>query len=375
MSIHRGLLLTAVTLLSTAILVACGTPQDAVDIALTPGPAPSARPGANVWVCGSPDLVVGSADGGAAWQVRPRSTSVDPIGALLTAIAFGDRSHGWAVRRGIGNSRARVLATVDGGGSWTWQYPGVKAGRLFALAATDADHVWAAGRQDIKGFGVWGKGLMVATSDGGKTWTRQRLPAGLLPLAVAFADARHGWAVADEVDADAYPSRRSCVLSTSDGGAHWRISYSAASDVTLSGLAAVGPHHCWVVGYAGQQHSGLVVRTTDGGLHWSAQDPVPHQNLKAVSFPDARNGWAVGSGGTVLVTHDGGATWSPQHSGVGLGLGQVSFSDPLHGWALISGRALLGTIDGGKSWSVVRPAGTWNLLWGLTSFDSPAAGQ
>jgi photosystem II stability/assembly factor-like uncharacterized protein len=102
---------------------------------------------------------------------------------------------------------------------------------------------------------------------------------------------------------------------------------------------------------------------------------VPRQSLKGVSFPNARDGWAVGGGGTVLVTHDGGATWAPQSSGVRLPLRQVSFSDPQHGWALVAARELLATGDGGKSWSVVRPEGSGDLMLGLTSFDSAAGGQ
>jgi len=374
MNFRRGLLLTTAVVLSTAILAACGTSRETADIPLTPGPPPPARPGVFVWVCGSPDLVIGSANGGATWQTRHRSPDVEMTAGLLMAIAFGNRSHGWAVARGTGSSQARVLATNDGGKTWGSIYPGVRAGWLRSVAATDADHVWAAGHQSLKSSGFLGKGLMLASADGGRTWTRQGLPAGLVPEAVAFADAHHGWAVVAGDDADASPPFRYAVLSTSDGGARWRISYSAAPGDTLSGLAAAGAHSCWAVGYAERQHAGLVVRTLDGGLHWSAQRPIPH-HLRGVSFPDAVNGWAVGDGGTVLVTHDGGATWAPQSSGVRVPLTHVSFSDPRHGWALVGGTALLDTLDGGTSWSVARPEGSGDLLLGITSFDSGAAGR
>ncbi len=172
---------------------------------------------------------------------------------------------------------------TDGGRTWTSQYPGVKGGWLVSVAATDARHVWAVGHQ---GSADLGKGLILASSDSGKTWRRQRLPTGLVPTAVAFADARHGWAVAVEDAADASPPFRYSVLSTSNGGAHWRISYSATAGDVLSSLAAAGPGRCWAVGYAAQQRAGLVVRSTDGGLHWSAQRPAARQGLKGVSFPN-----------------------------------------------------------------------------------------
>ena len=366
MSIGK-VLLGAFLVTCTAFLAACGASHGAAEITLTPGPPPPARLGAYVWVCGLPDLVIGSADGGHTWQVRHRDASSDLIEGLLWAIAFGDRDHGWAVARGSSRLQARVLTTSDGGRTWSSRYLGVKSGWLYSVAASDARHVWAAGHQSLKAYGFLGKGLMLASSDGGRTWRRQRLPAGLVPTDVAFADARHGWAIAELNDAAANPYRYS-VLSTSDGGARWRVRYTAASGETLNALAAVAADHCWAVGYASQQHAGLVVRTADGGLHWSAQRPVPHQDLEGVSFPDARDGWAVGSGGAVLVTHDGGATWAPQHSG-------VSFSDTQHGWALVGGRSLLITSDGGGSWSVLQPEGRGDLLLGITSFASGTAGQ
>jgi len=126
-----------------------------------------------------------------------------------------------------------------------------------------------------------------------------------------------------------------------------------------------------------EQHpqSGFVARTTDGGRRWSAQESVSRDLLSAVSFPDARHGWAVGSAGTVVTTSDGGATWSAQETGGDYGLTQVSFSDRRYGWALVGHLALLATVDGGTSWSVVRPAGTRDLLTGLTTVQSRSVGS
>jgi photosystem II stability/assembly factor-like uncharacterized protein len=333
--------------------------------ALTPGPTPPARPGAYVWVCGAPDVVIGSADGGASWKMRHRGTFNDPLEGDLWAIAFGDVDHGWAVRRGIGSPRATVLVTADAGVTWTNRYPGPKGGRLLSVAATDAQHVWAAGYQRLRGDGVQDRGLVLVSGDGGDTWTRQHLPAGLVPFSVAFGDARHGWMVAGDVDHSHY-----YVLSTEDAGAHWRVSYTAPDGVGFSELAAVGARRCWAVGRGGAMSTGFIASTTDGGRHWHPQAAVSRQPLQGVSFPDEQHGWAVGPDGTVLATSDGGATWSGQETGGDYGLAQVSFSDRQHGWALISHMALLCTLDGGQSWSVVRPADTRELLTGLATVRS-----
>jgi photosystem II stability/assembly factor-like uncharacterized protein len=56
---------------------------------------------------------------------------------------------------------------------------------------------------------------------------------------------------------------------------------------------------------------GRILYSTDAE-HWT-QAPVPvSADLVAVSFADARHGWAVGHEGTVLSTQDGGLTWRKQ---------------------------------------------------------------
>jgi photosystem II stability/assembly factor-like uncharacterized protein len=60
---------------------------------------------------------------------------------------------------------------------------------------------------------------------------------------------------------------------------------------------------------------GHIVYSDDEGKSWAqAQVPVS-SDLVAVSFPDDKNGWAVGHFGVVLHTADGGVTWQKQLDG------------------------------------------------------------
>ncbi len=364
----------AVGVVVLAVLVAVGLAGCSLDLGdsggdLVSGPTPPARAGAYVWVCGAPDLIIGSADGGATWQQRSRRPDGDIMTGDLWGIAFGDADHGWAVRRGVAHEKASLLASADAGRTWTEQSLAISNGRLLAVAATDARHVWAVGYQYVAGPDYPpGKGLVLASADGGATWARQQLPAGLVPYRAAFSDARHGWLIAEGAVNEYH------VLATADGGRQWRLSYSAPSGIRLSGIATAGPHRCWVVGYGEHPQTGFAARTTDGGRQWTPEASVTPKGLLAVSFPDARNGWAVGYDGTVTATTDGGATWNAQNAGGGYKLQQVSFSDLQHGWALIGHKALLATGDGGRTWSVVRPADTRDYLTGLTTVDSPPTG-
>jgi photosystem II stability/assembly factor-like uncharacterized protein len=365
-SILRGLLLAILALLTAVATIGCGVDLGDRQAGLDAGPRPPARPGAYVWVCGAPDTIVGSADGGATWEVRNRRPDGDIMAGDLWAVAFGDVDHGWAVRRGVTSPEATVLATADAGKSWSWQKPGTKGGRLLAVAAVDARHVWAVGYQRLGGSPDRDKGLVLASTDGGATWKRQRLPAGLTPYRVAFGDFRHGWLLVSRSD----HSGGDRILSTSDGGAHWRV--SCWPHVVLSGLAAVGSDACWAVGSDPHGRSGVAVSTTDGGRHWRSQAGISTEQLLGVSFADVTHGWAVGPAGTVVATDDGGQAWSAQDPEGGYNLRQVSFSDPLHGWTLIGHDALLCTVDGGESWSVVKPTDEREVFTGVTTVHAPS---
>ena len=69
---------------------------------------------------------------------------------------------------------------------------------------------------------------------------------------------------------------------------------------------------CWIVGV-----SGTILRTTDGGTHWTKLDSPVANDLTGVRATDATHAliWSVPDPQTGLIkiyqTSDGGATWSP----------------------------------------------------------------
>ena len=98
---------------------------------------------------------------------------------------------------------------------------------------------------------------------------------------------------------------------------------------------------------------GTVVRSTDGGQTWSQAASVPVSGLlTAVTFADAKNGWAVGHGGVILVTSDGGDNWAIQQMVEGKPvLLSVLFTDAEHGYAVGAYGTALATVDGGRNWT------------------------
>ncbi|MGH8786956.1 MAG: WD40/YVTN/BNR-like repeat-containing protein [Cupriavidus necator] len=98
---------------------------------------------------------------------------------------------------------------------------------------------------------------------------------------------------------------------------------------------------------------GVVLLSDDGGKHFRQATSVPTRALlTAVSFSDARNGWAVGHRGTVLHSADGGENWALQRQDLDIDqpLFSVLFRDPQHGVAVGLWALMLQTDDGGKTW-------------------------
>lgn len=88
------------------------------------------RAGVRVVAVGDRGNILFSDDEGETWQV-----ATTPTQALLTAVCFADARHGWAV-----GHDAIVLATEDGGQTWTQQYADPLGGGADEAAGAEEDY-------------------------------------------------------------------------------------------------------------------------------------------------------------------------------------------------------------------------------------------
>ena len=77
-----------------------------------------------------------------------------------------------------------ILATDNGGKTWTTQTSGTRAW-LISVYFSDASHGWAVGSS----------GTILATGNGGMTWAAQTSGTQVPLYSVHLSDASHGWAV------------------------------------------------------------------------------------------------------------------------------------------------------------------------------------
>ena len=112
----------------------------------------------------------------ANYRVRPEFAA-----ALIPAPFRPLTVRGWAV-----GGRGTIIATRDGGRSWVRQNSGTKATLLALHMLPDAKRGWAVGLE----------GTIRITSDGGQTWQREWSPHRFDLLAVTFTrNGKTGWIV------------------------------------------------------------------------------------------------------------------------------------------------------------------------------------
>lgn len=147
--------------------------------------------------------------------------------------------------------------------------------------------------------------------------------------AVQFVSGTTGWAVG-----------ANRVLATTDGGAHWSRQRSV-SKADYSEVDAIDGDHAWVVGR--QQ---LIV-TTNGGHFWRRlQEPCPR--ISSVHFVSPTHGFAI-AGGRLLKTTDGGKRW--HHLQASAHAQSVCFTDTKRGWLGAHGQ-IYRTVNGGRGWAL-----------------------
>lgn len=96
------------------------------------------------------------------------------------------------------------------------------------------------------------------------------------------------------------------ILLSDDDGKTYRQAAAVPVATTLTAVSFVDARHGWAVG-----HWGVILKTDDGGEHWRIQrtDMQEDRPLFSVHFFDGKDGVAVGLWSLVLVTRNGGNSW------------------------------------------------------------------
>jgi photosystem II stability/assembly factor-like uncharacterized protein len=153
------------------------------------------------------------------------------------------------------------------------------------------------------------------------------------------------------------------IVKTTDGGYHWSL-VDGTDDFTLRDICRVDDDTLWSVG-----KRGIIIRSTDGGNTWEnkSKPEFSESNFKGSFFEYASLGWVVGDE-RILFTSDGGTNWIEQAQVVGNELYSVDFVDSLLGWTVGENGTILHTTNRGASWSP-QLSGTFACLMSIDFVD------
>src|SRR5215475_7396375 len=152
---------------------------------------------------------------------------------------------------------------------------------------------WGSGPGDVTL--VTQSGLILRTTDGGKSWARLKLDA---------RDTSAVWGAGKNL----YVLGAGVIYHSGDGST-WTGSRILNSP-TLRGIWGSGPNDVWVVG-----DRGSILHSVDNGGSWLEISGRTQAAMTGV-WGVGSNVYAVGAGGTILRSSDGGRTFLPENSGV-----------------------------------------------------------
>ncbi|UBM26719.1 hypothetical protein K8374_07065 [Pseudomonas sp. p1(2021b)] len=147
---------------------------------------------------------------------------------------------------------------------------------------------------------VGDRGHILFSDDQGKTWAQARVPTRQLLTAVFFLDDKRGWAVGHDAQ----------VLASNDGGATWSKQFEdLAREAPLLDVAFLDAQHGFAVGAYG-----ALLETTDGGQHWQdigeRLDNPDQLHLNAIAQVKDGGLFIVGEQGSMFRSSDNGQSWS-----------------------------------------------------------------
>jgi photosystem II stability/assembly factor-like uncharacterized protein len=218
---------------------------------------------------GAEGTIQRTVDGGKTWRVVESGTK-----RKLEGVAFVDDKHGIAV--GWEGTGPRMVRTEDGGLTWQAQPCELRGNEGFADVAMLPSQI---------GMAVGGSGVVIKTTDGGRSWTQLKhgLTTDLL-RAVTLLDANTAVVV----------GARGVILHTRDGGATWTRRKSG-TPLELRGVAFAEASRGLIVGEAG-----TMLSTNDGGLTWRRELTRTTRDLRAVIFDASGQAIITGAPGVVL---------------------------------------------------------------------------
>jgi photosystem II stability/assembly factor-like uncharacterized protein len=277
-------------------------------------------------------------NGGNSWTTYP---FVERI--TLSRLSFVSSTNGWA--DGWFLLTARLHKTTDGGKSWFDMSNGIDCPLQTSVFFLDDLTGWVCGCDEGTPTIV---GRISHTTDGGLTWTTDRLPASVAAFVfdIHFVGKTEGWAVGGRYSdtTNSQGAVETVILLTSDGGNSWSPQTISSFGFLRSVRFANNQ-----VGFAAGDN-GILLKTTDGGNHWNLLVlPAFSGHLERVYAINDQVLYVCGTDGSIYSSFNGGTTWNRNTSPSSAWLYGLSFVNETKGWAVGGSSILTSTYQNSTS--------------------------
>jgi photosystem II stability/assembly factor-like uncharacterized protein len=280
-----------------------------------------------------------------------------PSGRNPVRYSFVSPSVGWAAVNPFFPSGSadlfHVFRTVDGGRHWQQQLTGETSGpglTPITVRFFDKSHGYITVAPAFLGVRFY------RTSDGGNSWNEIPPPAPRI-VGVAFTDARHAWALAQDL-AQQTSGQLFDLYATGDGGVTWErlpnpprdAYYMEVRSLTEAWMGSLGPGPPHVYRSVDAGRSWQVVelppppgRSWDSGGHGTTVQMLPEYGVAATTGISTTPPNV--SEPALFTSFDLGSSWRY----VAPPPGEVAYQDASHWWA-IKDTTLSKSTDAGQSW-------------------------
>lgn len=301
--------------------------------------------GSKLVAVGERGHILVSNDEGSSWKQKPV-----PVDQMFNAVYFTSEKYGWAA-----GHDGNVVATVDGGETWTLIRPGIKAqAKLNEIAVKDANaelkrmqELLNSGTTEDPRNNPLYAGMTIEEAVEEAQWQHDsaqgKLQQAVVPsplMDIWFKDEKTGFVVG----AFGY------IFKTVDGGVTWQdLRAKVGNTDNFHFNTIVGTKDGAV--FAGGE-AGLMVYSLDLGETWQQSD-VPYEGslFTIVSNHDASKLITTGLRGNTFVSFDRASTWVPMNTGVDYSLACGTIFEGGNVVLAGSGGTVAISLDGGQTFT------------------------
>jgi len=259
------------------------------------------------YVVGDSSTMLKTTNGGKNWL----KLSMPKQSVIFRKVQFISKTVGFVV-----SSDGSLLSTTDSGLNWSVDIIMPDSSGFFHddLCFINENEGWMTGRKEGKNYGI---GIIMHTTNGGKTWTKQLELKSYIQTdvkyftSIKFINRETGWALAS----DYFDNFSSTFLyRTDNGGINWNI-VNVIKSIPVNDIKLINRDTLWIGGGS----SAKFVKTFNGGttLNYSFIDTIyasqiaPQSGLQG--WLSHRKPFNFSDYNKIMFTMDGGITWKEEY--------------------------------------------------------------